>query len=193
MGLPLCCSRCRSYRPPVVLRFSRTAEKAVYLFVHLHYYLCCPPGSHQGLLDTKGAPSLILSDNHQDFVSGEKFLLELQDDPQIHEYLTSHRIEWKHQTPRSPWMGGHFESLVRTIKSSLSTAIARKLYNYVEFVTVAKEVEKNVNSHPLTYQGTDTMDIPLRPSQLVWGRDLALMPPLLPPVGVTMTIMKQER
>ena len=52
------------------------------------------------------------------------------------------------------------------IKSSLSTAIARKLYNYEEFITVAKEVENTVKSCPLTYQGTDTQDIPLSHSQL---------------------------
>ena len=53
------------------------------------------------------------------------------------------------------------------IKSSLSTAIDRKLYSYEEFVTIAKEVENIVNSRPLTYQGTDSQDISLNPSQLV--------------------------
>ena len=72
----------------------------------------------------------ILSDNHKTFISGEKFLLDLQEDDNIREFLQDHRISWRHQTPRSPWMGGHFERLVRTIKASLSAAIARKLWRW---------------------------------------------------------------
>ena len=78
-------------------------------------------------------------------------------------------------------MGGHFERLVRTIKASLATAISRKLLTLEEFTTVVKEAENIVNSRPLTYQSDNTRDIPLTPSQLAWGRDLTLMPPLLQP------------
>ena len=78
-------------------------------------------------------------------------------------------------------MGGHFERLVRTIKISLSAAIARKLYNQEEFTTIVKEVESIINMRPLTYQSNDTRDQPLTPSQLLWGRDLSIMPPLLQP------------
>ena len=78
-------------------------------------------------------------------------------------------------------MGGHFERLVRMIKTCLSSAIARKLYNQEEFTTVVKEVENIVNSHPLTYQANDALDQLLTPSQFLWGRNLPIMPPLLQP------------
>ena len=78
-------------------------------------------------------------------------------------------------------MGGHFERFVRTIKASLAIAISRKLLTLEEFTTVVKEAENIVNSRPLTYQSDETRDIPLTPSQLAWGRDLTLMPPLLQP------------
>ena len=78
-------------------------------------------------------------------------------------------------------MGGHFERLVRKIKTCLSSAIARKLYNQEEFTTVVKEVENIVNSRPLTYQANDALDQPLTPSQLLWGRNLPIIPPLLQP------------
>ena len=74
------------------------------------------------LAAAKGMPSLILSDNHRTFISGETFLFEMQQDPEVQEYMSSKTIKWKHQTPRSPWIGGHFERLVRTIKASLATA-----------------------------------------------------------------------
>ena len=133
------------------------------------------------LAATKGMPTLILSDNHKTFIAGETFLLDLQLDPSVQEYLQSKNVRWKHQTPRSPWMGGHFERLVRTIKASLATAIARKLLTLEEFSTIVKEAENIVNSRPLTYQSDFTRDVPLSPSQLACERDLTLMPPLLQP------------
>ena len=133
------------------------------------------------LAATKGMPKLILPDNHRTFIAGETFLLDLQQDPSVREYLNSRSIRWKHQTPRSPWMGGHFERLVHTIKASLATAISRKLLSLEEFRTVVLEAENIMNSRPLTYQSDSTRDVPLSPSQLAWGRDLTLMPPLLQP------------
>ena len=44
------------------------------------------------------------------------------------------------------------------IKTCLSSAIARKLYNQEEFTTIVKEVENTVNSRPLTYQANDALD-----------------------------------
>ena len=104
----------------------------------------------QRLSAAKGIPSVILSDNHRTFISGEKFLLDLQEDDIVHEFLQDHHIQWRHETPLSLWMGGHFERLVRTIKTSLSAAIARKLYNQEDFTIIVK-VESIVNMCPLTY------------------------------------------
>ena len=133
------------------------------------------------LAAAKGMHSVILSDDHRTFISGEKFLLDLQEDDIVKEFLQSHRIQWRHQTPCSPWMGGHFEQLLRTIKTSLSTAIARKIYNVEEFTTIVKEVESIVNMRPLTYQSTESHDQPLTASQLLCGRDISIMPPILQP------------
>ena len=133
------------------------------------------------LTASKGMPSLLLSDNHKTFIAGETFLLEMQQDPAVHDYLSATNIRWKHQTPRSSWMVGHFERLVQTIKASLATAISRKLLTLEEFTTIVKGAENIVNSRPLTYQSDNSRDIPLTPSQLAWGRDLTLMPPLLQP------------
>ena len=132
------------------------------------------------LAAAKGIPSLIIFDNHKTFISGEKFLLNLQEDDNVREFQRDHCIQWRHQMPRSPWMGGHFERLVRTIKTCLSSTIARKHYNQ-EFTTVVKEVENIVNCRPLTYQSNDALDQPLTPPQLLLGRNLPIMSPLLQP------------
>ena len=80
--------------------------------------------------------------------------------------------------PRAPL---EWERLVRTIKTSLSAAIARKIYNVEEFTTIVKEVESIVNMRPLTYQSAESRDQPLTPSQLLCGRDISIVPPLLQP------------
>ena len=95
----------------------------------------------------------------------------MQQEPAVQDHLSSNNIRWKHQTPRSPWRGGHFERLVRTIKASLATAILKKLLTLEEFTTIVKEAENIVNSRPLTYQSDNTG----------LGRDLTLMPSLLQP------------
>ena len=110
------------------------------------------------LAAAKGMLTLILSDNHKTFIAGETFLLDMQQDPSVQEYLASKNVRWKHQMPRSPWMGGHFERLVRTIKASLATAISRKLLTLEEFTTIVKEAENIVNSRPLTYQSDKSGD-----------------------------------
>ena len=42
------------------------------------------------LAAAKGIPSVILSDNHKTFISGEKFLLDLQEDDIVQEFLQDH-------------------------------------------------------------------------------------------------------
>ena len=75
------------------------------------------------------------------------------------------------------------KSLKRVVTpgSSSSLLTARKFYNQEEFTTVVKEVENIVNDRPLTYQSNDPIDQPLTSSQLLWGRNLPIMPPLLQP------------
>ena len=165
------------YKPLFVCATTRAVHLEVVQDLTTSKFILCL----RRLAATKGMPKLILSDNHRTFIVGETFLLDLQQDPSVREYLNSKSIWWKHQTPRSPWMGGHFERLVRTIKASLATAISRKLLTLEEFRTVALEAENIVNSRPLTYQSDSTRDVPLSPSQLAWGMDLTLMPPLLQP------------
>ena len=104
------------------------------------------------LAASKGMPSLLLSDNHKTFIAGETFLLEMQQDPAVQEYLSTTDIRWKHQTPRPHWMGGLFERLVRTVKASLATAISRKLLTLEEFSNIVKGAKNIVSSRPLTYQ-----------------------------------------
>ena len=123
-----------------------------------------------------GMPKVVLSDNHRTFMAAETFLMDLQRDPEVQDFVASRGITWLRQTPRAPWQGGHFERLVRTIKVALAPAIAKKLLSYAEFSTIVKEVQCIVNNRPLTYQSSDLQDVPLTPSQLIFGRNLQMFP-----------------
>ena len=55
-------------------------------------------------------------------------------------------------------MGGHFERMVRTIKTSLATSLQRKFLTLEEFCISLKECEVVVNNQPLTYQSADDIN-----------------------------------
>ena len=107
--------------------FVCTVTRAVYLetvtsLTATSFLMCL-----RRLAATHGTPQVLLSDNHRTFLATKRFLHDLQQDPEIQDFVAAPRIEWWRQTPRAPWSGGHFERLVRTIKVALATAISKKL------------------------------------------------------------------
>ena len=131
--------------------FVCTVTRAVYLetvtsFTAMSFLMCL-----RRLAATHDTPKVLLSDNHRSFLATERFLHDLQQDPEIQDFIAAHRITWRKQTPRAPWSGWHFERLARTIKVALATAISKTLLTLEEFTTVVKESEAIVNNHPHTY------------------------------------------
>ena len=94
----------------------------------------------------KRAPTIIYSDNGKNFVGGDKALSE---------YLGPSSPEWRFICPRSPWWGGWWERLVRSVKNSLKKTIGKRSLHYVELSTCLHEVAASVNSRPLTFVGAD--------------------------------------
>lgn len=60
----------------------------------------------------QGLPSVIYSDNAKTFVS------------KLQQYFSLLSPEWKFIAPRSPWWGGWWERLVRSVKSALKKFLA---------------------------------------------------------------------
>ena len=86
------------------------------------------------------------------------------------------QVEWKFQTPRSPWKGGHFERLISIIKSSLVVSLRHKRLNEEQFRTAVAEAQAVVNSRPLTYLSNQLEDEPLTPSHLLRGTLIKTLP-----------------
>ena len=110
----------------------------------------------------RGLPTTIYSDNALTF-RGADMLLQ--------RYFGHLAPKWKYIVPRSPWWGGWWERLVRSVKVGLRKSLGTRCLARAELETVLIEVESCVNSRPLT-QVTDSVDSPspLTPSHFLKGR-----------------------
>ena len=111
-------------------------------------------------ISRRGMPGTMVSDNGKTFKSKE-----------LKEFCASKGIKWKHIVERSPWWGGFYERLVRSVKRCLKKVLRTARLSYEELLTLLVQIEGVMNSRPLTYLYEDN-DQPLTPSHLVLGRRL---------------------
>ena len=72
----------------------------------------------------------------------------------------------------SPWWGGVFERLVRSVKRCLKKMLGLAHLSYDELITALVEVEMVLNSRPLTVVSADDLEDPLTPFHLIVGHRL---------------------
>ena len=97
-------------------------------------------------------PRTIYSDNANTFKGAEKdlkFYLELMNTEEFTSILSVEEIKWKYICEGSPWWGGFYERLMKTIKTPLKKILGKSRMHNDEMATVLKEVEAQVNSRPL--------------------------------------------
>jgi hypothetical protein len=110
----------------------------------------------------KCLPSVVYSDNGKNLVAGQKALSG---------YLGAVAPTWRFLCPRSPWWGGWWERLVRTIKGGIRKTVGKRCLTRVEMETCLCEVAAAVNSRPLTFVGTDIQNKnPLTPNHFLAGQ-----------------------
>ena len=124
-------------------------------------------------------PSTLYSDNATTFKSASKEITRLVRSPRLQENLSSQGVRWIFITERrSPWQGGAWERLIRSIKRCIIKVVGRANLGLHEMNTILTEVEGVINSRPITYVFDDKEGIscPLTPSHLVNGRNLLHLP-----------------
>jgi hypothetical protein len=112
----------------------------------------------------RGSPRLILSDNAKSFKAVE-----------TKQFLRDRGISWKFNLAKAPWTGGIFERMIGLTKRCLRKVLGRALLSYEELETVLVEVESIINDRPITYIDTDSIEEPITPNHLIFGRRLLAM------------------
>ena len=131
---------------------------------------------------TYGQPLHINSDRGTNFQQVRTILGEMASawedaQPLIQENYPS--IEWTMNPPRTPSFGGHFESLIKVIKTAFKTLVKwpRYLLTDEELNTGLKEAAAMANMRPLTELSEDPSDLsPLTPSDFLNAPTLGLIP-----------------
>ncbi|XP_043244832.1 uncharacterized protein LOC122393157 [Amphibalanus amphitrite] len=126
----------------------------------------------------RGMPSEIFSDNAATLKGADSYL---------QAQLGHLAPVWRYIAPQSPWWGGWWERLVRTVKSGLKKSLGRRCLGKTELETLLLEIESCVNSRPLMYSGDDAdSSSPLTPSHFLIGRASGFQSePVEQPTGVS--------
>ena len=94
---------------------------------------------------------------------------------------------------RSPWHGGWWERLVRSVKEPLSKVLGKALLSYQELATVLTRIEADINSRPLTTVSDDIRDLtPITPAHLALGRSLFSLPDVEDEVSANKSTTRQR-
>ena len=86
--------------------------------------------------------------------------------------LSERKIQWKYIVERSPWWGGFYERLVKSVKTPLKKIFAKAMLDAEQLTTILAEIEARLNSRPLTYLSADPGDY----SMILIGRNLQAFP-----------------
>ena len=110
----------------------------------------------------RGIPSVMYSDNSKTFHATVN---------EIQKYYGQTAPKWNFITARSPWHGGWWERLIRSVKTSLRKTLGVKSVSKTELYTILTEIEACVNSRPLTYVGNESNESEvLSPAHFLIGK-----------------------
>ena len=119
----------------------------------------------------RGKPAVVHSDNGSNFVAAER---ELRDEvktinsEKVKSSMLLEAIDWRFTPPYAPHMGGVWERMVQSVKSTLKALITSRLLTDEELLSFTAEAERIVNDRPITKMRSDPRDpTPLSPSDLL--------------------------
>ncbi|XP_054706823.1 uncharacterized protein LOC129216631 [Uloborus diversus] len=127
-------------------------------------------------LARRGNTKIIFSDNAKTFCSSCEILKSFRKiikHPELQNFVASENIIWKFIPERSPWWGGFWERLMKSIKDPLRKILGRALLTLEELATILTEIEFILNNRPITYEFNDLNEpIALTPSCFLFpGKD----------------------
>ncbi|XP_060808849.1 uncharacterized protein LOC132903787 [Amyelois transitella] len=124
------------------------------------------------LIARRGCPSLIYSDNATTFRGADRELKQAVraiDNEELIRFGSIRQLEWRFIAPNAPHMGGCWERLVRSVKTSLKVTLKTRNPTDQTLLTLLAETEFMINSRPLTYVPLDhDDDLPLTPNDFLF-------------------------
>ena len=156
---PLFCkgSRTRYY----ILLFTCAVIRAVHLELVKSLNLSSFVLAFRRMTARRGLPSIIYSDRGSTFIAASTHL---------HSIYGDRAPNWKFNPPASPWWGGFWERMVRSVKSSLRKSLGQHSLSRPELEATLVEVEAAINTRPLTNIPNEPGELgPLTPSHFLRG------------------------
>ena len=128
----------------------------------------------------RGTPEELWSDNATNFVGANKELRDSIRDwnqTNIQSSLARRGVTWKFNPPAASHQGGVWERMVRSVKRVLNVIAGGLVMTDESLSTLLTEVERIVNSRPITAVSSDPRDLEaLTPHHLLTGRTDATLP-----------------
>ncbi len=122
----------------------------------------------------RGNPQVIYSDNGTNFVGADcelKECIENWNQDKIANELSPKGIKWVFNPPASPHMGGAWERLVRSCKTTFKAVLKKQVLTDEVLAETMAEVESLVNSRPLTEVSSDVDAMEaITPNHFILGR-----------------------
>ncbi|XP_064645117.1 uncharacterized protein LOC135498663 [Lineus longissimus] len=126
------------------------------------------------MVNRRGVPEEVTSDNGTNFVAGNKELNDLVenlDQDKISRATARRGVKWYFNPPLGPHFGGVHESLIKSAKKAIYAVLGKADINDEELATAISGAEALLNSRPLTYQAADSQDTPpLTPNHFLFGQ-----------------------
>jgi hypothetical protein len=126
------------------------------------------------MVNRRGLPEEIISDNGTNFVGAEKELRQLVerlDKNRIIASTSNKGVKWHFNPPHAPHFGGVFETMVKSAKKAIYAILGTADITDEELLSAFTGAEALINSRPLTYQSANLKDnIPLTPNHFLVGQ-----------------------
>jgi len=123
------------------------------------------------MVNRRGTPVKIYSDNGSNFVGADRELKELVaklSKDKIIQDTGSKGIEWEFNPPLTPHFGGAHEIMIKAAKRAINCILNNADINDEELHSAITGAEFLVNSRPLTYQSSNSSDLtPLTPNHFL--------------------------
>ena len=135
----------------------------------------------------RGPPIAIFSDNGTNFKAADKELKEQirRIDLASANVFTNARTRWSFNPPSAPHMGGIWERMVRTAKTTMQALYGDNRMNDEILLTVIAETEEIINSRPLVYTPQESSNAEaLTPNHFVRGSSSGLEDPTIAPTDL---------